>query len=111
MLAHRFVYLVIGSTLLCAQHGWIFQNAAQVGKPVDFLLVYLKQTTLYRLMKYCGAHSGALQQVLFAHLSDLPFLEPARHVQIGQQQGFLLGGALELIKVLMQFLLVVTGDG
>ena len=108
VLAHRLVYLVIGAALLVTQHGRLFEHIAQFGKPVDFFLVDFQHPSPHGLVQHSAAHAGALQQVVFAHFPDVTTLEPSRHVQVGQQQRFLLGSPFQLIEELMQPFLVIT---
>ena len=110
MIAHRLVYLVVGAMLFFAQRGRLFEHAAQFGEAVDFLFIYLEQAAFHRLVQHGIAHAGAFQQVFLAHLLDFAALYPARHVQVGQQQRLLFWRPLELVKVLMQSLFILTGQ-
>ena len=111
MLAHAVMNLGVGAALVGAELGRGVGVRAHFSKPVDGTLVNLKHALGHRGLQHRGAHRGTLEQVVLGDLLQLGALHPSRQVQIGQQQRFLLGGALHLVEKRVQRRLVVARDG
>ena len=57
--AHGMVDFFVRPLLFLAQRWRFFQNAAQVGKAVDFFPINFKYAPLYCFMQYSATHTGA----------------------------------------------------
>ena len=109
MVAERLVNFVIGPPLLVGEGGGLDELSGIECKAVDFLLVDFKDATLAGGAEHGGGGIGPLEQGLFCDLVHrFAVLQPVREVEVGEQQGFLFGCPLQLVKVLMQHLFVIT---
>ena len=112
LVVERLMNLAIGPFLFVGEHGRVNQVTAHMVKAVDFLLVDFEDATLHCCGEHCCGGVGPLEQVVLGDFEHrFAALQPVREVEVGEQQRFLLLGALHLVEEMVQSLLVVALQG